>query len=212
MTVTVVSLLSRGERGIEVCFEISDGEHIDKETFLVGIDTVATLNIKKGECDKELFDKVSEASRLYSAVRRGTNILGYGACSEKGLTRKLIAKGEDPAVVACAVKELVKRGYIDPHADAAREAEKCARKLWGKRRIVAELYKKGYSEDSVKNALYSLEDNEVDFVEICAERIRMTVKELPSDPMAKRKLTMGLQRYGFSLAEIKEAMRVAFKG
>lgn len=208
MTVSVVSLLAKGGEDIEVVFEISNGAHSQKEGFIVSSRTVADLKLRVGECDRELFDQVSREAELYRAVKRGINILVYGACSEKMLIRKLVAKGTDPEIALCAVRELVTRGYMDPHADAVREAEKCVNKLWGRRRITAELFKKGYSEHSVKQALYALEDNEVDFAEICAERLKRTVAELPDDPMERRKLVASLERYGFSGSEIKDAFRI----
>lgn len=211
MTVAIVSLSARGESGIAVCFELSDGEHRQRETFTVDSRAVADLSLKVGICDRELFDKVSYESLVYNAVKRGANILGYGACSEKMLVRKLGSKGIKPEIAKKAAEELVRRGYMNPQADAAREAQKCALKLWGRKRIAAELFHKGYSDENVRSALYSLEDEGVDFDDLCAERIRNSVDEIPTDPAKRQKLIASLQRYGFSSSEIKEGLKKAFE-
>ena len=211
MTVEILSLSARGSESVAVSFAISDGEHTQKETLLVGADTVVSLKLRVGECEAEMYDKVLDASLLYEAVRKALNILGYGACSERMLIRKLTVKGISLDIAKRAARELVRSGYIDPSADAAREAEKCVSKLWGRIRIIAELRKKGYGDGEIKSALYALEDSEVDFVGICAERIRRTVDCIPTDPADKRRLAASLSRYGFSNSEIKEAFKGAFE-
>ena len=210
MTLSVVSLSARGESDIAVCFELSDGAHSQRETFILDGRSVADLGLKVGECDRELFDTVSHSADVYYAVKRGVNILGYGVCSKKMLVRKLVAKGIAPEAAREAAEELVRRGYMDPQADAAREAQRGALKLWGQRRIAAELFKKGYTEEDIRSALYALEDEGVDFTEICAERIRRSTDDMPADPKQRQKLIASLQRYGFSGSEIKEALRNAF--
>ncbi len=207
MTVAVLSVSARQGDGIAVAFEIRDGEKLQKECFIISAAAFADMGLCVGECDRDRFDAVCEAAELYSAKKRGLNILGYGACSETGLCRKLVSKGISKETAKKAVAELAAEGYINADADAHREAEKCVAKLWGRKRIAVTLRQKGYSDESVRSALYALEDSGVDFAELCGERLSRTVSELPSDPKEKQKIIASLMRYGFSITEIKEAMK-----
>ena len=207
MTVEIVSLSAMGEDGIAVFFGIYDGEHCQKERFIVGADAVARLRLRLGACSREIYDRVSEEADKYSALKRGLQILAYGSCSEKTLIQKLKMKGVSTEIAKGVACELVRRGYMDPHADATREAQRCLSKLYGKKRIICELYKKGYSDKDVRGAVYSLEDAEVDFAEICVKRLERTVDIIPTDPVERRKLISSLYRYGFSSEDIKEAFK-----
>ena len=205
MTVTLTSLAARAEDEIAVSFEIKSGDNIQKETFLVSSALVADLRLCKGETTRECFDAVAQGALIHRAVKRGLGILAYGACSERTLCQKLVIKGTDREIAQQAVLEIKKAGYLDSDADALREAEKCIAKLWGKRRIVATLFSKGYEERAVKSAMYSLEDNGVYFPDVCAERIRRFTGEIPEDRAQREKLIASLIRYGFDRSEIREA-------
>ncbi|MBQ8850145.1 MAG: regulatory protein RecX [Clostridia bacterium] len=208
MTVSVLSVSARGSDEIAVTFEISEGELRQRARFLLSSRAFADLRLTVGECDRSVFDAASEAAELYSAVKRGLFILGYGSCSKKDLCRRLVMKGIPREVANAAVNELAADGFINERADAEREAERCVSKLWGRKKITAHLYNKGYSEEAVKGALYALEDSGVDFSELCAERLRRAYDSLPDDPKDIQRVMAALARCGFSGSEIKTAMRI----
>ena len=207
MTVSVLSISARGDSEIAVTFEIRDGELVQRECFLLSACVFADLHLTVGECDREAFDAASDAAELYRATKKGLSLLGYGASSQKALCRKLVMKGFSKEIAQKAAKDISKNGFINESTDAAREAERCAAKLWGKKRIIAHLRSKGYSEENVREAVYSLEDSGIDFAEVCAERLKKAVDSLPSDPKEMQKLIASLMRYGFSGSEIKEAIK-----
>ena len=210
MTVRILSLAERGAEEISVTFALQSGEHIQKESFLLSVAQVADLRLKVGECDRVCYDAVEYAAKLHFAIKRALITLGYGSCSEKMLCRKLVMKGVERGVAEDAVAELCERGLLDSSASALREMEKCVAKLWGRRRIVATLYEKGYSDRTVKEAMLAL--SEVDEVELCVRRIEMQAGEIPDDPNERRKLIASLERYGFLSSQIKEAfMRILQK-
>ena len=209
MTVRLKSLSARGEGRIAVLFEIGDGEHVQRETFLLSAVRVADLSLQVGECTAECYEAVEHSAALERAVHRGLSLLGYGAASPKALCRKLVGKGIDRELAAEAVDEICQTGYLNEDAQALREAERCASKLWGEKRIVAALYEKGYSRESVSKAMYGLEDEGTDFVSLCAERIRSHMSPPPRDPVARKKWTATLCRYGFSMTEIRDALKIA---
>lgn len=205
MTVSIVSLAARGAEEIAVTFEIRNGEYAQRETFSVQTACVAEWRLCVGESSTEQYDAVSHASELWTAMKRGLYLLGYGSCSERALRRKLVSKGIAADLAEEAVEELVRRGYLNAEEDAKREAEKCIAKCWGQRRIVATLYRKGYSKEAVTAALNALEDEEIDYVELCAEQIRRKCGTVPTEADERRRLTASLERSGFSFSEIHEA-------
>ena len=207
MTVAVVSVSARGRDEVSVSLEIREGDAVQRESFLLSASAFADLHLAVGECGRETFDAVSSEAERYGAVKAGLSVLSYGAHSKRSLCRKLTQKGFSAAVASEAAGRLAELGYIDEDADALREAQRCVAKLWGRKRICAHLYEKGYSEESVRKALYSLEDDGVDFAEVCADRLRQSSRALPKDPKELQKLVASLMRYGFSGSEIKEAMR-----
>lgn len=207
MNVSVLSFTARGEGEIAVTFEIRDGELSQKETFLLSARLFADMRITAGECSRECFDRVAEAAEIYRATKKGLSLLSFSRCSRKALVRKLVVKGFSKECALDAVDELARQGYIDENADALREAEICVAKLWGESRIRQKLYEKGYSDEAVSMALYALEDNGVDFSEVCAERLRKMVEVIPSEPKGKQKLIASLIRYGFSNSQIRDAIR-----
>ena len=207
MVLTLVSLSAREGDQIAVSFEIRNGEGVQQEQFLIPTALVADLRLASGEVDRSCYDAVVRGAELHAAIKRGLRILSYGSASEKMLCRKLQMKGIRREIAEEAVAELCCQGYLNPTEDALREADRCVRKLWGRRRIVSALLEKGYPRDSIENVLDSLSNDGVDFVEVCAERIRTCVGELPTDPSDRRKLVASLVRYGFESCEIREAFR-----
>ena len=210
MTVEISSIYSAsaGEE-IHVAFTLTeDGErHTEKRTMVISAKQYLELGLTKGECTTEVFDSVAYASSVWNATRKGIFLLGYGACSERALRSKLVAKGFSKEIAELATQEIVSMGLIDPMGDALREAQKQAKKLLGKKRIISALYEKGYSAQSVAYAMQTLEDEGINYVLSCERLIRKKHAELPEDPNEIRKLTASLQRYGYSISEIKSAYR-----
>ena len=205
MRIAITSLSARGESGIAVTLEMFSGEHSQKETFLLDGRAVADLGLKVGECTREIFEEIEHSSKVCAAKKKALFLLGYGASSPKNLVRKLVMKGISKDIATDAVKELLADRFIDPREDARREAERCVSKLLGRKRITATLYEKGYTDRDVKYALGSLEADGVDYIELCVEKIRRICQAIPNSPDEKRKLVSKLERYGFTLTEIKEA-------
>ena len=64
MTVRLKSLSARGEGRIAVLFEIGDGEHVQRETFLLSAARVADLSLQVGECTAECYEAVEHSAAL----------------------------------------------------------------------------------------------------------------------------------------------------
>ena len=146
ITVSCISARSGGEE-MEISFRLLDdtGERECKESFIISAEQYLTIGVSKGDADEDTYDEIGHAATVWNAVKRGMSVLSYGACSQKALRVKLCAKGIDKEIAAEAAERLVAMGLIRENEDAARAAEKMAARLWGKRRISAGLYEKGYS-------------------------------------------------------------------
>lgn len=135
------------------------------------------------------------------ATRSALNILDYADCTEKKLIEKLRRKGYDEDEIDFATAYAKKVGYLNDARLIANAVYGIANsKLYGKKRIIAELYTKGFRREDIEAVDFS----EIDFTENCAKRIRKT-KNRYSDI---HKLYAALMRYGFSGSEIKEAMSI----
>ncbi len=202
-----ISARSAGEE-IEISFRVSDdtGERESRESFVISSEQYLTFSPQKGEANEGVYDEISRAALVWAAVKKGTYLLSYGACSQKAMRAKLYSKGIDKEIAAEAVERLASMGLIREFEDALREAEKMAARLWGRRRIGAALYEKGYTSEAVTHALYALEDIEIDFTENCRALIESKYSSALGDKDRERKMVAALMRYGYSMSEIKDAM------
>ena len=206
MQIEICSLSAAGEDEIAVSIEMRAADRSEKRRLVIPSEIYIELGLAKGECSRELYDTLEREAEIYTAYRRGLAILGYGACSKRMLTSKLISKGIDRSIAGIAVEKIESRGYIAEDASARREAERCAAKLWGESRIRAHLNSKGYGKDAVDDAMFSLEDAGVDFVENCVRLVESKCKCIPTDKLAMQKLIASISRYGYSLGEVKSAI------
>ena len=208
MRVTVTALVALNS-GNEICVyaEISNGENTERKKLVLLTEQYLMLKIKKGEITSDQFDEIERASDICSAYKKGLNLLGYGACSEKNLYYKLRSRGFENDICSEAVAMLSGGGYVNENSDAQREAERCIAKLWGKKRIISHLYTKGYTDEAVRDVYDLLSDT--DFVENCKKLILRDHKRqfalAKSDEKEKQKLFASLVRMGYSFSEIKEA-------
>lgn len=209
MIIRISGIFARGEESVCVCFELINdgGEHKDAERFIISAGQLARLGLSKGECDGELYDTVCREARMYEAIRRAMRSLEYGSCSKKTLKAKLVRAGFDKGIAAEAVERLSDEGLIDDSDTACREAERDLKKLWGRRRIEAELYKKGYGAESVRAALKHLDGVGADYVVNCQKLISKKLRVGSPEPDELKKLCAALVRYGYSQGEIRQALR-----
>ncbi len=207
VSVRIVGLRAQNEGAeIAVRVELAAEDANEVRKLVISAEQYCELRLAKGEIDRELFDRLEAAAELHQAVRRGEYLLSFGANTERTLARKLTHRGFDRARAVQAAEMLKQRGLIDEASELAREVERCAKKLWGEGRIRAHLWSKGYDRDSMEQLPALLSG--IDFVENCARLLQKKYRELPTDPAELRRLTASLARYGYSLSQVKEAMRI----
>ena len=210
MRITISALVALNS-GNEICVyaEISNGENTERKKLVLLTEQYSLLKIKKGEITSDQFDEIERASLICSAYKKGLNLLGYGACSEKSLYYKLKTRGFENDICSEAVAKLSQCGYINESNDARREAERCIAKLWGRKRIIAHLYSKGFNDTAVKEA--TLIFNDVDFTGNCKKLIlrdyKRRLSEATDDKAAMTKLIAALIRMGYTNFEIRSALK-----
>ena len=130
-----------------------------------------------GELDErpESADERSSATRSddeFSAsekkcIASAMNILVYASNTEKRLREKLLRKGCSQSDVDAAVAYCKGKGYINDSSQLIYTAQVMASsKLYGKRRLVVELYKKGFRREDI--AALDYDELDIDFPANCA--------------------------------------------
>ena len=114
--------------------------------------------IRPGEISEEFFSVLEEKGRIYSAYSYGMYLLGFGECSRKKLVYKLEKRGHDRESACRAADMLAEAGYIDEY-ELVHSAmlHACHDKCYGRRRIIAELYEKGFDRETFEVSM------EIDF-------------------------------------------------
>lgn len=158
-----------------------------------------------GPIDEDAFGALRQEAAVCAAIGAGLRCLGAGGSSKRRLVEKLRQRGYDLATATVATEALSEKGYLREEESALREAEKGMAKLWGDRRILADLSAKGYHGGALKYAEAALraEDGAVR----CAKLIRKRRMALPDDEAELRKFFAALIRYGYTPEEIKKALR-----
>ncbi|MBQ8311387.1 MAG: regulatory protein RecX [Clostridia bacterium] len=208
LKITVRALRAQHD-GAEVQVQVllENGEHQEQKSLLLTMEQYCELKPSKGPISEDLYERLETASELCQALRSGENLLSYGANSVQMLTRKLMQRGYSREIATVAAEHLSEIGLINEARDLRREVERCLRKLWGQKRICAHLWGRGFSAEAIAELPACLE--EVDFSENCAALIQKHYGGVPREAEEQRRMLAFLSRYGYSLGEIRAAMKKA---
>ena len=179
--IEIKSLRAADSGSVILCeIKICDEDCNEKRTYRLLPEQYKELRLAKGEISEDDLSNILDADELCRALRSGRASLAYSASSEAALKQKLRTKGFSARAAQAAVDRLTNENAITEEDDAAREAEKCLRKLWGQKRISAHLWSRGFASEAIAELSSVLED--VDFSENCAELIRKKYRTPPTDP------------------------------
>lgn len=206
-SITLRSIVSQNN-GSEVMLRIliECGGHREERRLILTMDQYLEQKPTKGELTEEAFEALESAAELCRAIRAGEHLLAYGGNTVQMLTQKLIRRGYSRSVAMQAAEKLQYMGVINERRDMERELERCLHKLWGAKRINAQMWSKGFGVDAMAELPSLLES--IDFVPRCASLIRKHYGELPTDGEEQKRMIAWLARYGYSLQEIRAAMRL----
>jgi SOS response regulatory protein OraA/RecX len=207
MTVFLSSITAGSGDDIVITFELCGTHGSERVKCVIPIAVYTDYGLTNGECSCELYDSVAHAADVYAAFKRGIYILGFGSSSENALISKLVAKGIARDIAREAVKQIGERGYLDEAENALREAERCVEKLWGESRVKAALQQKRYSPEAIEDALFTLQDREVDFDANCKTLIASRYQKIPEDRAQMQKLVAAVCRMGYSVSQIRSACK-----
>lgn len=156
-------------------------------------DAVVEAGLRVGcELDEKRLEQIERTVTLVRAKSRAYDLISYTDMSAKTLFDKLKQRGFDDEIASASVDALVSEGYIDDERYAGRLANYLvSTKLFGKRRILAELSRKGVDRETAENAVESLD---VDYY----ENIRKLIsKETITDLKSRARVANKLVRYGY---------------
>ncbi len=194
------------EGGARLLIELVSGEEREWLSLLAArLDRLP----QKGPVSPETVSELRGEAAVCAAMAAGLRALSRAGSSRRHLTQKLRAAGHGASAVQEAVKELASKGYLCEEEGAVREAEKGLAKLWGDRRIMADLKCKGYSGGALSYAAARLRDE--DSVARCAALMRKRRIRLSADEQENGKSIASLMRYGYTAPEIREAFYMMSK-
>ncbi len=207
INITALTAQNNGEE-ITVSLELSDGIHTEKQRHTILTDKYIELALKKGEIDTRKYEDIVRFANICAAYKKALSLLSYGSCSKKNLQFKLKSRGFDEDISREVIEMLQNASFVREDETCEREAERCVKKLWGKKRIISHLYSKGFDNEAVKQALLFLE--QIDFEENCKVLLLKDYKrrlaDAKEDRAAMTKLVAALCRMGYSISEIKSAI------
>ncbi len=153
-----------------------------------------------------------ERPEIRRAREKALILLSYSDYTEKRMREKLTASGFSQTVVDEVMIYLTERRYINEPVFLRSFCEYCVtKKLYGKRKLLAEIKEKGFDRTCVEDELESIL-LDFDFVEICKKQIEKAKRVDLGDKVSREKLIASLTRKGFSLSEIKAALLEVIKG
>ena len=156
-----------------------------------------------GAISEAQLQQLEQEARVCDALTIAMRSLAAGNRSKLHLLAKLTRRGVDREDAITAVRELSSRGLLDESANALREVERGIAKLWGNRRILADLHAKGYSEETLRPVRARLADE--DAVARCAKLLRRKrVESCSPDEICT--LEPAVLRYGYSRDEFTAAL------
>ena len=150
-----------------------------------------------------------EAAAALRTYDRALNVLASRARSSTELRRRLVEKGEPPALVDQAIARLTELGLLNDD-DYARQVAR-GRLLGGasKRRVQQELWRRGVAreiaDDAVADVVADEEVDEADSAVRVARRKAATLAKL-DPPTRRRRLYAFLARRGYDHAAIRAAI------
>ena len=158
-------------------------------------------------------DRLEEAAKLWSAVKKGLDLLSYADGTKARLAGKLVQRGFDRETAEKAVIQLEALGYLNENELLTRTVnDLSAHKHYGPTRIKSELCQKGFRRDFLDERLPELL-GEIDFEE---SLLRILEKKADVGQLSERKykerLLASCYRLGYAPSETLKVIKLLIKG
>lgn len=196
-----------------VTLKVSGGEHSEGVKFAVGakmLREIDGLDVENLPCaiTREQYDMLEYDAKLWSAVKKGLDILEYSDNTKAQIIKKLRERSFDKYIAEDAADYLAANGCINEGVMLERAVDKFANvKLFGRSRIRSELYKKGIERSLIDERLDGLFEG-IDFEENLRRLIRKKcdISSL-SDREYREKVYAAMYRLGYSSADTRDAIK-----
>lgn len=176
---------------------------------LVSNEQYERFDIEEGEIiDDEHFLQIREEMLFDNARRAAFSILSCGENNKKSLTSKLQARGYSYELSKNMAIYMENRGYIDEKKQIKLLCQNYLKKKYGKIKIINELVSHGYQREDVQEFVKKNLDK-VNFADNCAFIIENKFMPLQNNSEEIKKMMGTLLRYGYSIGEIKEGIKIA---
>ncbi len=144
---------------------------------------------------------MQEIPEAYTRVMRTAfRILSYQDNTQRVLHRKLREKGFTEEECEFAVRYAVQNGYLNEDRQLYYAVKRLADgKLYGRRRILAELYRLGFSRQTVEHGAENGCFDEIDFAANCLRLLQKRGGTADDRTMAF------MLRYGYTVSEVRAA-------
>ena len=196
------------EKGL-VSVTVSGGDDAF-ETFTVSAGRLKRLGIPLSEglpVDEEIYSRLEYAAEVTKAVQTAAQVLSASDKSARLLRRRLREKGISEEAAEDAVEFMVRKGYLNEVRQASAYAESAVRtKLHGKRRIMRDLYGKGYDQSAIRQAVDEISDEK--YAAALRKYLDKTLgKSYNVDRDKIRRIAAACERLGHSPAEAVRFMK-----
>lgn len=129
------------------------------------------------------------------------------------LTVALVRRGCPDALVAAVVNELEERGYIDDCGLARRYiAYRMSSQPRGRRRLAAELSRRGVGGESLRQALAGLGETELARAALAVAQSKAHIWVGQPEPVRRRRLAAFLYRRGFEPDQVEYVLSQIERG
>ena len=149
--------------------------------------------------------KTTEPGSVPSAYARGLKLLEIRSRGREELRRSLEERGFTAEAARAAVERLEAERWLDDFA-AARAVVRARASRYGAARIARELSARGFSEETVRNALAEQSGSEAEALGRVFRRLWKSSANLPAVER-RRRVYAGLRRRGFAPQSISAMIR-----
>ena len=199
MSITVLTCVFSDDGTGTIAVRLSSGEHEETRSLCIFTEELPESLCKvPREITAEQFSLLEESAERCSAYCSALRILSYGDNTTASLRMKLRRKRYSSEAVAFAVARASEMGYLDDDAFLREAVLHAANdKLYGSRRIEAEMRAKGFTPEQIRRALSVCAD-EIDIQKNKRQLILRKFGHLsPENREEALKIKAFLYRYGY---------------
>lgn len=156
------------------------------------------------EVSEAQWEEILLANDVVKCRAKAYSLLSFGAQSRKTLGDKLRRASFEISVVEKTLDQMEELGLVDDRALAERYFEVMTRtKKWGKRKMYAEMRRRGIGEEIIAEML----ERPIDESAMVLDKLQTKFRSRDlSDPKEKQKVIQSLVRAGFGFDAIRAAL------